>query len=241
MRGGSRYGPQDPNNQFSAYQGPYPPPRAYPNDAIPGYYYYGTRAEPHLHFRQSPALRNGPHPDFTSGTAPGPPQQRNHLPPAQSTTPQSKDTPPESEVDATFLQGKIPSDSRPQLNPPSLPACSSLNLVPGFIHFPLRTFRFRSLLEAMVPYQTTAALTTSTRVPLPTSAASLPTTLLSISMCPLPAQADPKLSVHVRGVSLKLQNPVISAKIGTRRFSAVQSGPDDSPGPPIGSCHSKIL
>ncbi|KIK11682.1 hypothetical protein PISMIDRAFT_19329 [Pisolithus microcarpus 441] len=98
MRGGSRYGPQDPNNQFSAYQGPYPPPRAYPNDAIPGYYYYGTRAEPHLHFRQSPALRNGPHPDFTSGTAPGPPQQRNHLPPAQSTTPQSKDTPPESEV-----------------------------------------------------------------------------------------------------------------------------------------------
>ncbi|KAI6023555.1 hypothetical protein PISMIDRAFT_15978 [Pisolithus microcarpus 441] len=98
MRGGSRYGPQDPNNQFSAYQGPYPPPRAYPNDAIPSYYYYGTHAEPHLHFRQSPALRNGPHPDFTSGTAPGPPQQRNHLPPAQSTTPQSKDTPPESEV-----------------------------------------------------------------------------------------------------------------------------------------------
>ncbi|KAI5981523.1 hypothetical protein EDD15DRAFT_2379435 [Pisolithus albus] len=91
MRGGSRYGPQDPNNQFSAYQGPYPPPRAYPNDAIPGYYYYGTRAQPHAHFRQSPVLRNGPLPDFTSGTAPGPPQQRNHLPPAQSTTPQSKD------------------------------------------------------------------------------------------------------------------------------------------------------
>ncbi|KAI6015410.1 hypothetical protein PISMIDRAFT_14344 [Pisolithus microcarpus 441] len=98
MRGGSWYSPQDPNNWFSAYQGPYPPPRAYLNDTIPGYYYYRTHTQPHSQFHQSPALCNGPHPDLTSGTAPGPPQQQSHLPPAQSTVLWNKDTPPESEV-----------------------------------------------------------------------------------------------------------------------------------------------
>ncbi|KAI6015753.1 hypothetical protein PISMIDRAFT_10301 [Pisolithus microcarpus 441] len=98
MRGGSRYGPQDPNNRLSAYQGPYPPLRTYPNDAIPGYYYYGTHTQPHLQFHQSPALHNSPHPDLTSGMTPGPPQQWSHLPLAQSTVPWNKDTPPKSEV-----------------------------------------------------------------------------------------------------------------------------------------------
>ncbi|KAI6016734.1 hypothetical protein EDC04DRAFT_2903029 [Pisolithus marmoratus] len=74
VRGGSWYGPQGPNNQFSAYQGPYPPLRAHPSDAIPGYYYY-----------------------LTAGMAAGPSQQQTYLPPAQSTAPQDRDTPPEPE------------------------------------------------------------------------------------------------------------------------------------------------
>ncbi|KAI6013421.1 hypothetical protein BKA83DRAFT_4130475 [Pisolithus microcarpus] len=216
MRGGSQYGPQDPNNQFSAYQGPYPPLRAYPNDAIPGYYYYGMCTQPHSQFHQLPALCNSPHPDLTSGMAPGPPQQQSHLPPAQSTALWNKDTPPKSKVDATFLQGKL--EPGPWI--PPFPTSNLSILV--------------TALEMMVPYQptvategtrnSTTALLTSTRVPLFTSAASLPTTLLGINMCPLPAQADQKLFPHVRGISSKLQNPVISAEI--------QSGPDDSPAPP---------
>ncbi|KAI6028166.1 hypothetical protein EDC04DRAFT_2605816 [Pisolithus marmoratus] len=97
VRGGSWYGPQGPDNQFSAYQGPYPPLRACLSDAIPGYYYCGTCAQPHLQFCQSPALCNSPHPDLTAGMAAGPSQQQTYLAPTQSTTPQDRDTPPEPE------------------------------------------------------------------------------------------------------------------------------------------------
>ncbi|KIK16805.1 hypothetical protein PISMIDRAFT_15592 [Pisolithus microcarpus 441] len=43
MRDGVWYDPPDLNRWVQVSQVPYPPPRAHPNDAIPGYYYRGTR------------------------------------------------------------------------------------------------------------------------------------------------------------------------------------------------------
>ncbi|KIK14923.1 hypothetical protein PISMIDRAFT_16907 [Pisolithus microcarpus 441] len=96
MRGGGQYGPQDPSNQFPAYQGPYPPPRDHPNDAIPGYYYHRTCAQPPPQSLQLPALHGSTHSNLTPGTSPWPPQQQTYLPPAQSTMLPNRDTPPKS-------------------------------------------------------------------------------------------------------------------------------------------------
>ncbi|KAI6015372.1 hypothetical protein PISMIDRAFT_19392 [Pisolithus microcarpus 441] len=84
MRGGSWYGPQDSNHRVQAPQGPYPPQRTHPNDAIPGYYYRGTRARLHPQLCPSPALHISPHPDHASGAVPGPSQLPTY-PAAQST------------------------------------------------------------------------------------------------------------------------------------------------------------
>ncbi|KAI6015823.1 hypothetical protein BKA83DRAFT_10934 [Pisolithus microcarpus] len=97
MRGGGQYGPQDPSNRFPAYQGPYPPLRDHPNDAVPGYYYHRTCAQPPPQSLQSPVLHGSTHSNLTPGTSPWPPQQQTYLPPAQSTMPLNRDTPPKSE------------------------------------------------------------------------------------------------------------------------------------------------
>ncbi|KIK23451.1 hypothetical protein PISMIDRAFT_10934 [Pisolithus microcarpus 441] len=96
MRGGGQYGPQDPSNRFPAYQGPYPPLRDHLNDAVPGYYYHRTCAQPPPQSLQSPVLHGSTHSNLTPGMSPWPPQQQTYLPPAQSTVPLNRDTPPKS-------------------------------------------------------------------------------------------------------------------------------------------------
>ncbi|KAI6006970.1 hypothetical protein EDD15DRAFT_2358040 [Pisolithus albus] len=99
VRDGVWYGPPDRNRRVQVSQIPYPPPRTHPNDAIPSYYYPGTRSRPHTQFRPSPVLRVSPQADRPSGAVPGPSQHHSYTPPAQSTTSvQNRNTSPEPEA-----------------------------------------------------------------------------------------------------------------------------------------------
>ncbi|KAI6032147.1 hypothetical protein BKA83DRAFT_4122535 [Pisolithus microcarpus] len=99
VRDGIWYGPPDLSHRVQVSQVPYPPPRTHPNDAIPSYYYHGTRSQPHTQFHTSPVLCISPQADCPSGAVPGPSQHHSYPPPAQSTmSVQNRNTSPEPEA-----------------------------------------------------------------------------------------------------------------------------------------------